>query len=213
VVRAGTLLAGVAGLGVLLANLVGVLLLDRRVSDLDAEREGNALTWLASTAAGSAAVAALLLCFVPPARRALIIALAAGLAFLSLDEAAQIHERLASLVVRELLGGSREAEGPVQPVMILPVMALVFLTVARLTARARRPLRTSLLGALGLLVSSVVVEQVAGPFTNRRQEEGVRWPDALRVGLEEGLEVAGWILLSAGLFAMLLTRWAGRGHP
>jgi len=210
--RAGTLLAGVAGVGVLLAHLVAILVLDRRVSGLDAEREGNALTWLASSAAGSAAVAALLLAFVPPARRVLIIALGAGLAFLSLDEAAQIHERLGALVVQRLLGGSKELEGPIEPVTILPVMALVFVTVALLALRARRTLRISLLGALALLVLSVLVEQLVGPFTNRQQREGLIWPDAIRNGLEEGLEVAGWIVLAAALFGMVLTRWGQRGR-
>jgi len=196
---------------VLTAHLVGVLVLDRSVSDLDAEQEGNALAWLSSTAAGAAASAALLLALVAPARRVLGLVLAGGLAFLSLSEAAQVHERLGFQVAERLLGGAQEWENQVQVLVVLPPLAAVFLGVVVLAWESPRGLRLSLLGGLSALLGALVIEQVVGPATNALEENGILWPDAVRNGFEEGVEVAGWVLLTTGLFA--LAAWALTDRP
>ena len=57
---------------------------------------------------------------------------------------------------------------------------------------------------LGLLVASIPVE-IVGAATRKLAEEGTDVPETLRVTLEEGLELGGWILLAAGLTAILVS--------
>jgi len=217
IVRLGTRVAALGGLGVLVAHAIGVLLLERRIDDLDAEREANALAWLSTTASGVAAVAALLLALLLTSpRRVALLALAVGLAFVSLDEAVQIHERLGYRIGRHVLGASDETANRLQLVAIMPVLATVFLMVCLVARRARRDMRVCLLGGLAALLSAIVFEQAAGTLTNAWEREGTLWPDVLRVGLEEGSEVAGWVLIATGLFAHLartLTCATQNGRP
>jgi hypothetical protein len=57
---------------------------------------------------------------------------------------------------------------------------------------------------MGLLVAAVVSEAL-GILTKLVEEHGIESPHRLRAGLEEGLELAGWVLIAAALIAMLYT--------
>jgi len=61
-------------------------------------------------------------------------------------------------------------------------------------------------GGLGLLVGAFAVE-VLGALTRWLEEESdTAWPDNLRTGVEEGLELAGWILIATGLLTAFCVR-------
>ena len=53
-----------------------------------------------------------------------------------------------------------------------------------------------------MLVAAVACE-VVGVVTKPLDRRGIAWPDILRVGIEEGIELAGWIVASAGLTALV----------
>jgi len=58
------------------------------------------------------------------------------------------------------------------------------------------------LAGIGLLVAAVLSEGL-GVLTKLLEEHGIETPHRLRAGLEEGLELGGWILIAAGLVAVL----------
>ena len=54
--------------------------------------------------------------------------------------------------------------------------------------------------------------EVVGLTTKWLARRDVVWPDDIRIGLEEGIELAGWILVATGLIAAALAAWQ-RGAP
>jgi hypothetical protein len=66
--------------------------------------------------------------------------------------------------------------------------------------------RRALLAGLACLVAGILIESLAGPVTEHLEERGTHWPDHVRVGFEEGAELAGALLLAIGLLAVLLSR-------
>lgn len=212
VARSGALFALAAAAGLLLAHVVGAFVLDGRIEMIDAAMEGNAPTWASSAAAAAAAAAAALLAIVAPNYRWSGVSAAAALAFLSLDESVEIHERLGDVVGRDLLGASEDLAGSLQLVFLLPVLLILFVVIVRIGWRERSRLRATsalLLGGLMVLAMSVGTEQVLGRLTNHIEEQGTDWPDVIRVGLEEAAELGGWLLLAAGLFALVCDRVRG----
>jgi hypothetical protein len=130
-----------------------------------------------------------------------MLLLAAALAYLSLDDFIELHERLGDWVGDEL--GLPEAIGPrIWVIVYLPVLvAAALLLVWSALSSPPRPRRYQLAG-IGLLVAAVLSEGL-GVLTKLLEEHGIETPHRLRAGLEEGLELGGWILIAAGLVAVL----------
>lgn len=200
--RAGVVLA-IAGTAVQTAlHLVNLFALDDRYYHLDVSAERTAFTWASTVATFAAACAALLLAAHPETpRRGLMLLFGALLAWLSLDDFVEVHERLGDWVGDTL--GLPEAIGPrIWVLAYLPVLAVTSLLLLWSALNAPpRPRRYQLAG-IGLLVGAVASEAL-GALTKLLEEHGVETPHRLRAALEEGLELSGWIVVAAALTAAL----------
>ena len=147
----------------------------------------------------AAALGALAWAFVDERVRARALALGALLAYFSLDDFVELHERFG----QELADAADlpEAVGARIWILIyLPLLALGGLLVWSIVPRTLPPIRRFQLAGLGLLVAAVLSEGL-GVFTKALEERGFESPHAVRAGVEEAVELAGWSLLAAGLFA------------
>ncbi len=100
VVRTGLRLTAIAVVGQTTLGLTNLRLLDNRFPNLDPAGEGNLPTWLSVVCAFAGAFAPFLHAVVFTERRLLYRSLAAALAYVSLDDFVQIHERLEAEAVR-----------------------------------------------------------------------------------------------------------------
>jgi hypothetical protein len=200
--RAGLVLAVAGTAAQTLIHLVNLFVLGDRYYHLDVSAEQTAFSWASTVATFAAACAALLVAARPEThRRGRMLLLAASLAYLSLDDFVELHERLGDWVGDEL--GLPEAIGPrIWVIVYLPVLvAAALLLVWSALSSPPRPRRYQLAG-IGLLVAAVLSEGL-GVLTKLLEEHGIETPHRLRAGLEEGLELSGWILIAAGLVAVL----------
>jgi hypothetical protein len=171
----------------------------------DVNSEGNVPTWFSSSLLlGCAVVAGLL---AATARRAGDrdvrgwAGLAALLYLLSLDEAAELHERLGG-PAGALLGGA--ARGPLRFAWVLPGALLALAVgvafvglVTRLPGRARRLVVAA---AALYLTAAVVLEALGGAVLDAH---GHRAGYLLVTAAEEGLEMAASVLLLYALLGLL----------
>jgi hypothetical protein len=192
------------------AHLTNAFLLDSGVAGLDADVEGNAFTWASSVATFALAMAAFLHAAVFSERRREFSLLVGLGVLLSLDDVVQIHERLGLGVGEDLLGLPDYLAVRLWLVFYLPLLlltgALLWLVAEALWSPAARMLRLG----LALLVASIPVEIVGAATRWLEEEEGISLPNDLRLAVEEGLELGGWILAAAGLtsgFAVALMRY------
>jgi hypothetical protein len=97
------------------------------------------------------------------------------------------------------------------PMLWLPLLGTAFLVLWTTARRVVAPAGTMIQVALGLLVAAVFLEVSALPIA----PEGdviAGWPYALEVVVEEGAELAAWILVALGL-TTLLVRTLADGPP
>jgi hypothetical protein len=189
----------------LFAHLGNEWLLGGRVANLNAGAEGNAPTWASSVATFWAALAVVLLVLAGDRVRWELIGLAALLAWFSLDDIIQAHERVSTSV--DVLSDLPEyVRTRLWLPVYLPLLALAGFLLWRLaielSERAARFVRAGLV----LLVIGIAFEGF-GLTTKWLARRDVVWPDDIRVGLEEGIELTGWIVLATGLTAGALAAW------
>jgi hypothetical protein len=206
----GWTLAGVAGSALLLAHLVNHIALDDRIGELQASAEHNVWSWAASMSTLAAGLAALLYARWSP-RPGRAWALGALLVYFALDDWVEIHENLGEDVSDAL--GLPDYVGPrLWVALYLPltgaVVALLWLVAEEIGGRARR----GILAGVGLLAAGYALE-AAGIVTKRLEERGYDLPHAVRAGLEEGTELAGSIVLAAGLTAAMLAVRSATAMP
>ena len=202
-VTAGVLLAVLAVVVQTVLYLVDVYALDRRVGTFDLDRESGFPAWAATVATFSTGFVALLLSLVETSRRARVLALAAGATFLSLDEAIVLHERV-GLAATDALDLSDTYLRIAWPIVYLPLLAgvaaLIFDLARSSTGSARRMLALGLVllaGAVGLEIAGLALDLI--PSLNE-----TAWLYTIQIAVEEGAELAGWILLTTGLCVRLL---------
>lgn len=202
-VRLGVTIAAATVAAQSAAHLVGVRLLDDQYLHLNADDEHGFPAWLSSSVTFTAAFASLLLALLREAVDRKLVALAGLLAFFSLDDAVGIHERLAEKV-GDALGYGDTAERLIWPIVYLPLLivgvALLLYVGRQLPQRLERLLRWG----LGFLALAVVAEGVSTVLSAADAERG-SWPDALEVIVEEGAELAAWILIATALLAAVLS--------
>lgn len=194
-----------AALAVTLVNVVNTLAFDERYYQLNANAEGNALTWLSSAAAFGGATVALLLWACTHERISLL--LAGLLAFFSLDDTVQVHEKSGEALGDAL--GLPDWSVRLWLVLYLPIVAVAAWLIWQLAKSARHDAARALKLGLLLAASAFAIE-IVGPVTKEIAERGFEAPDAVRVGIEEGVELAAWILVATGLTALLLDVLAQR---
>jgi hypothetical protein len=202
ILRVGIRLAVLAALFLTTAHLTNEFLLDDKVEGLDADVEGTSFTWGSSVATFAVAWAAALHVAAFQNRRRELAILAAIAVWFSLDDVVIVHERVALKLGEDLLGLPGYAAVRLWLILYLPLLLLVGLILWRLAQAAAAPVDRALRLGLGLLVASIPVE-IAGLVTRRIAEDGTDVPDDLRVALEEGLELSGWIVLAAAMTAFL----------
>ena len=191
------------------AHLVNDLALDRRFRHLNADVDGNLLSWVSALATFAAASAALALAAAVPPRRRRLVALAAILAFFSADEVIGIHENLGAAFA---LVGLPDVAGIWFPVY-LPVFALTIWLLWTVAADVPAAATTLVLG-VALLVAAIGAEVLRAGWVHvlDRSTSGVAY--SLEVAVEEGAELAGWILIATGLtVAVRAASWSAASEP
>ncbi len=118
------------------------------------------------------------------------------LAFLSLDEHVEIHERVGGTTARTI-GLSAAWDSVIWPLVYIPLVFGIFVLLLIAThdggARARR----FVLMGLGLLLAAVAAEVVSAPWSST--DNAVH---RIEGAVEEGLELAGWTLIAAALMTI-----------
>ena len=188
------------------AHLVNEFALDGEISNLDADAEFATFAWAGSVAIFAAGLAVTLLATVERAPR-LFYLVGAVLAFLSLDEIVQIHERLA-LELTEGFELPDYVGVRLWLVLYGPLLLALALVLWRFAAGLNNTGRQTLVQGLGLLVIAVGLEAVGLP-TKWLDDRGVEWPDVLRIAAEEAAELGGWILVATALLAVLCSPSGG----
>jgi hypothetical protein len=197
----------VGGAALLLGHVVNHVALDDRIGELQASAEHNVWSWAATMATLAAGLAALLHSLSSSAPRE-SAALGVLLVFFSLDDFLEIHEN-AGLDVSESLGLPDHVGPRLWVVLYLPLAAVGLLLLWRVAAELGGRPRSSILLGVALFGSGYLLE-AAGIVTKRIEESGFDHPHLIRAGLEESVELAGWILVAAGLAAGMLAA-ASRG--
>jgi hypothetical protein len=193
-------LATVAGQSIL--HLINVFAFDLRFDMINADSDTSAFAWLSSVATFGAALILCLLAIVRWWRTRPLVALAGAVAFMSLDDMVGLHERVSAL--RPTLGPIEHFARIFWPLVFMPLLAATFVGFFAVATRLRRVLARTLLVGLALLVGSVALE-VSSPILFALGSDHGEWAYELEVAVEEGAEVAGWILISTGLAATLFT--------
>ena len=179
-------------------HLVSALVFDLRIDRLNADLDSSVWGWTGVVSQFAAALGAGLLALQTRRHRRALVFLAAALAFLSMDDAVQVHERLGGLMT--VLGPLSELNRVTWPIIYAPLMLTVFLVLWRVggavTARARALVRGGLV-ALGL---AVVLEFVSPLLLQIGSWRGDPLYE-LEVVLEEAGELGGWLVVAAALLS------------
>jgi hypothetical protein len=165
-------------------HAINAVFLGADVEILNANEEATPATWASSAAVFAAALAAAMLAAAVPWRRWLYGVLAVVLAFLSLDDVAQLHERLNRF-------------GEAWTLYAVPLLALTFVLLWQVARNLFGPERRLIYGGLGLLVVAVGMETLQRIWLDSYEEGS--WVFELDTGLEEALELAGWGLIATAL--------------
>ena len=188
-------LAGLAVAVQTTAHLVNELTLGGRYPQLSAAVDSNAFgranTLAIALSALLTAVGAFSRRGVDPRR----IVLSASLAFLAVDDAMGLHDRMRALA------GPREAAAAVG---FAGVLALVFVLLSAETRRMRLSARRLMIVGLLALAAGVALRAV-GLYVTVAQWFGDTIM-AAGVAVQQGLGLGGWILVAAGLLAALVER-------
>jgi hypothetical protein len=188
-----------------LAHWTNAFVLGGDVWNLDADEEGNAFTWASSAATFAGGLAALLWAATVAERRRGFLVLGAILVFFSLDDVIQLHEQLGLEFGTELLGLPDYIGVRLWTVFYTPLLLLVGVLLWVLPEHFWPRAAMFVRGGLVVLVAAFLVELV-GAGTRWLEERGTAWPDDLRTGLEEGLELSGWMFVATGLVTALCVR-------
>lgn len=182
-------------------HLLNELAFDGSVGELSAKAEGNGLTWASTVAAFGGALAAGLAGLLVRAHRVKLGLLAAALALISFDDLVRVHERLGGRVAEYLDLPDAIAEG-VELLLLGPLLLTVLVAGWLLAAQLPTALGGRLRVGLGLLLGAAAVEVFGAP-TRAAAEAGTGWPNELRIALEEGIELAGLIMVAGALVILL----------
>lgn len=186
-------------------HLVGVRLLDDRFLHLNADDEHGLAAWTSSSATFVAAFAVLLFAFLQETIDRWLVALAGLLAFFSLDDAVVVHER-AGEKIAETLGYGDDAERLIWPILFLPLfvagLGLLLYASRQLSPRLSR----LVLWGMALFVLALAAEATSSLVYSAADVERGSWPDVFEVIVEEGAELAGWIIVATAFLAAVLVR-------
>lgn len=185
-----------------IAHLIDVLAFDLQIYMINADSDTSVFTWASSVATFGTALLLCLLAIVRPTRSWFLLALAGAVAFMSLDDMLALHERVANL--GNALVPIKQFTATFWPLVFMPLLATTFVGLLGVAAGLRDGPARALLTGLALLVVAIALE-MALPILFALGSDYGELTYELEVVLEEGAELAGWILISTGLAAALLT--------
>ena len=203
-VRAGALVAGFAVLTQTAAHLANRAWLDTR--ELNADVDDSVLTWLAAGSSAAAALAAFTLAVLLRERRVQLVLLVAVLGLFALDDVIALHER-ASIKAAGVLRIDGDYARVLWPVLYFPLLVFALVVLWQLAGRAFHTAGLAIRLGLGFLAAAVGTEALWATWHVGGGEIG-DWPDTVEVAIEEGLELAGWMLIASGLVAIAVQTWA-----
>jgi hypothetical protein len=163
-------------------HLVHVFVLDGRYGALlDAESNRSIFDVVSVVAETCACAASLMLARARPPERHRFLALAGLLAFVTLDDAAGLHNRV----------------GVDWPLILFPVLGCTFLLLWS-TLDQRRS-RACIRAGLLLLATSVLLGRAAAPMLTAFGWTPGIWLYEIKVVIKQGVELGGWILIAGTL--------------
>ena len=199
IVTFGVVLAALGFAWITASQFSYVFVFDAKMGALNADAEYNAFSWASSVVTFTGAFLAALLAAVLREQRGRFLLLALTLALFSFDDTVQLHEDAGTRVADALKIDESYVYG-VWPVIFFPLLAFAFLLLwhiaAGLPPRAANALRIG----LGLLLLGVLAEGLAS-FWYGSGETAETFGGAFEIAVEEGSELAGWVLVGAGLTA------------
>jgi uncharacterized membrane protein len=204
--RFGLTTALVAAVILLLVHYANFILLDPPLGVLDANSERTVWTWASALATGTIAVACLLGVCVEPTRWGLFLPLSAVCAFLSLDDMIGVHERVSELIY-QALEIPETWDSVIWPVLYLPLLAVAFVGLIRISSSSPPQIRASIRLGLVALVLAVIVEVVSAPWSTDNNPVHI-----VEGGIEEALELVGWTLAATGTLAAVLSQFTSAGE-
>lgn len=194
------------------AHLANAFVLGGDVANLNADVEGNATTWATVVTTFAAGLAAILHAVAFPELRRSFAALGTLLVWFSFDDAIVVHERVATTLGEDVFDLRQHVAVRLWIIIFLPLLAFAALMLWQIGKRAWPPARRFVLAGVALLIASIAAEALGLVTRPLAEDDGIEWPDRLRTGVEEGLELAGWGCIAVGLLAVLalaLTTGAG----
>ena len=202
IVRVGVVLTVLAVVGQSAIHVVNLLVFDLEFHILNADADGTVFSWASVVVTFLAAAIVALLAALRPGGAVLLLALAAGLVFLSLDDAVQIHERVSELKTR--LGPITHFARTFWPLVYLPLLAALFVGLAVIAKGMRPALRRLVIVGLGLLVVAILMEMASPVLFAVGFDHGDIGYE-LEALVEEGAELGGWMLIALALAATVCT--------
>jgi hypothetical protein len=200
IVRAGWKIAVVAVAMQTFAEFTNLFVLahPHLIFDLGVDR--NAFDWLSFCAALAAAVGLAVGAKAAPAGRQLTTLLALLVAFLAIDDLANLHDRLGDAFAHTLPQPFERVRDWSTPLVYLPLLVTAFALVWWRGNRAAREPARQIGTALFLLAGAIALRVVVGAS----EILGIHASEATRaVGITvlEGAELVAWILLAAAFAA------------
>lgn len=189
-------LALASGVGLAVTQLGQELALGDPVPMLDADEEGNLWAWTHVVALVAVTGSVALHAAQRAAGRALWFA-AATLLFLSADEFLEIHGRVADTLVFFPHAGRI-----IWPVLYFPLLASLLIVLWRAVEPHGDRARAMVRGGLLLLCVAVLCELASVGVYVVADGDGLLYN--LEVALEEGAEVAGWLLVAGGFASVVV---------
>jgi hypothetical protein len=194
------LVAIVGAVGQGIVHSVNAVLLDFRFGMLNADADQGVFTWASSVATFAAAGAIAMVAAQITRFRFALLGTAAVVAFLSLDDAVALHER----ITISHIGPIEHAGRILWVACSMPLLAAAFVGMAVLARRAPLGSGRVIMVGLWMLVGAIVLE-VTSPIWFALGSDHGGWLYEAEVVIEEGLELASWLLIAGGAAAAALS--------
>jgi hypothetical protein len=201
VLRAGVWLTIAAVAVQTILHLGNIVSFDRSFTLLDVDSDLSLWAWASTAAEAAAAATAALLAVLPRRIAWRLVLLAALLAFLSADDILALHERISV----EQLGPIPHAARLVWVVVWAPILGLTGLLLFFESRRVPSSIGRLVIRGLVMLAVAVVME-AATPILFALGFDHGSLPYEAEAVVEEGLELAGFLLIWTGLAATVVHR-------
>jgi hypothetical protein len=183
------------------AHVANGAFFDDDIQAFNADDDASVFAWASSAVTFVAGFLVFLLWLLLSGHGRLLL-VAAVLAFFSLDDMTRIHERVGTAVRSDVFGLPDESSRLLWPALFFPLLAVAFGVLWGLARDAPGRAGSTVRIGLLLLAAGVAAEVVTAPLYIF--DEATGWPGRTEVVVEEGAELAGWILVATGLTCLLL---------